>query len=125
MQIAIFYIAEKRGGSLQQCIDTFLAHRQYLDDYYRAIPNAFSADDHQEACHWIINASLAGEEISHFFPFRAKLVRTCKQAGLEDLQTFANGYAQWPSLEGQRKSGALVSSDGLVGRHFFACPFSS
>ena len=107
------YIGEKRG-SLQPVIDTFVAHRRYLENYYAAIPNSFSADDHHEAIHWPIHASLAGEETSHLFPFRAKLVRTCKQAGVEHLQAYADGFAQWPMTAGQRKSGALVSADGKV-----------
>ena len=106
------YIAEK-NGSLQPMLDAFSAHCRYLEPYYSAI-SAFSAEDAFEANQWCINAPWAGEETAHLFPFRAHLMRTCKAAGLEDVESFSAAYDQWPAVQGMRATGTCVSEDGLV-----------
>ena len=111
LQLSPLYIAEKRGN-LQHTLDVFAGQRRYIEAYYAAI-TAYSSEDTFEANHWPIHAGLAGKETAHLHPFRSRLLRAVKVAGIESVQDYKERYDRWPVLKGMRQGGTCVSTDGL------------
>ena len=74
------YVAE-RDGNAQNFLDIFVAQRQYIEAYTRVI-SSFSSDDNNESVHWGTHSAWAGEELTHLYPFRAKLLQGCRLAEL-------------------------------------------
>ena len=109
LQVNCAYLAEKQG-QLQQFMHVFHVQRQYIECYIPAI-SAFSAEDHYEGFHWFCNVGLAGEEMAHFHPFSAKLMRACKLANFSSVEEFRT---QWEQFVMKLPASLSVSNDGVV-----------
>ena len=119
LQMPVSYIPEQ-SGNIQYLIDTFSSQRRYLVGYLSAV-QTFSADDSFEAAHWMIHAGLAGTELAHVYPFRAKLKRQCELAGILDVQEFGERYEKWPLLLGAQEGGMAVNDNGVVSARCWLC----
>ena len=113
LQCDTSYIAEKRGN-VELLVDAFVGQQRYCEAYCSAVP-IFSADDEYEGLHWFIHATWAAEELYGLYPFRSKLLRRCKLAGLEDVDELNDRFSRWPLFEALWHGGISTSADGLVG----------
>jgi hypothetical protein len=112
MQFPAAYIAEKRGN-LQQFLECVAVQCQYGEAYIGAI-TPFSADDNYEGLQWVFCGFLAGRETAHLHPFREKLLRLYKLAGLATAGQMQERFEQWPNYTGLIAGGMAVNDDGLV-----------
>ena len=99
------------AGNVEQLLDVFVVKRRYVDDYVRAV-EVFSADDSHEQHMWLVQGGIVGEEYAHLFPFRQKVLQTCKLAGVERVEDMQERYDRWEFLT--MMASLIASSDGLV-----------
>ena len=101
------------AGNVEQLLDVFVVKRHYMDDYVRAV-EVFSADDSHEHNIWLVQGGIVAEEYAHLFPFRQKVLQTCKLAGVERVEDMQERYDQWHFAKSMASIGMTASSDGLV-----------
>ena len=112
-QMHTAYLAEK-DGNLQHLIEAFDIQRRYMENYYQRI-ELYSVDDNWEGTHELgVHASLVETEMAHLHPFRQRLLKGFRLAGLTSVSLFKERYSVFPLIEGLRSTKLMTSSDGSV-----------